>query len=556
SREDTLKKSSIYTVTEPETVVNHTLEYVDWNDYELMAKDAKRRGLGEQGTEFNKTLSADEKILSEKLYKQYKFNAFASDHISLERSIGDTRTEVCKTKKYLKNIPPASVSIILSFHNEKNSTILRSIHSIINRSPKHLLKEIVLVDDLSTDEELKEPLEMYIQQHFSIVRIVRNTRRQGLIRTRIIGANATTGDILVFLDAHVEVNYNYLPPLIEPIVLDYRKIVCPFVDTIENLNMKIRPSLHRERGAFSWNMVYRRLPVFQKDESVPHPVPAMLGAAFAISRRWWEEIGRYDPGLEVWGGEQYEISFKSWMCGGSVVDSPCARVAHLFRPLPYVMEVTKDHLAAKNLLRVAKVWMDEYIEYVFQRRPIMRKLDPGNLTEQIAIRKRLNCKSFKWYLTEVAPDLLKIYPPIEPPNKAWGLLRSIYNKSACVFKDPSGSLLLGSCLQSDNNYYIYDWRQHIQLSNKCFTRANLVGIFMTGCFDYEQVPNQQFVWDQKTGRIVNFVTKYCMDVNRQTQQVVMAPCNVSTKTQSWMFDYFNSTLVREVWEKQITELNM
>lgn len=71
----------------------------------------------------------------------------ASDMISLNRSLQDIRQPDCKTKQYPKLMP--TTSIVIVFHNEAWSTLLRTVWSVINRSPRSLLKEILLVDDAS-----------------------------------------------------------------------------------------------------------------------------------------------------------------------------------------------------------------------------------------------------------------------------------------------------------------------------------------------------------------------------------------------------------------------
>ncbi|EJW71420.1 hypothetical protein WUBG_17673, partial [Wuchereria bancrofti] len=96
----------------------------------------------------------------------------------------------CRKATYRDDLPDTSV--IICFHNEAWSVLLRTVHSVLERTPVHLLKEIILVDDFSDFEHLKKPLEDYMSQ-FGKVRIIRLESRMGLIRARLRGASVATG---------------------------------------------------------------------------------------------------------------------------------------------------------------------------------------------------------------------------------------------------------------------------------------------------------------------------------------------------------------------------
>ena len=69
--------------------------------------------------------------------------------------------------------------------------------------------------------------------------------------------------------------------------------------------------------------------------------------------------------MELWGGENLELSFKAWQCGGHVAVAPCSRVGHVFRPwTPY--KLSPDTITRNNR-RVAEVWMDDFKHLFFDR---------------------------------------------------------------------------------------------------------------------------------------------------------------------------------------------
>lgn len=82
-----------------------------------------------------------------KSIEQFKFNEFVSRLIPLDRQLPDYRQGTCKTANYSSDLP--KVSVVLSFYNEPFSMVMRSIYSILKRSPPELIEEILLVDDCS-----------------------------------------------------------------------------------------------------------------------------------------------------------------------------------------------------------------------------------------------------------------------------------------------------------------------------------------------------------------------------------------------------------------------
>lgn len=282
---------------------NHRFdEKIDYHDYKYIEREKARLGLpGENGQPVY--AEPEEEALNKKLFDENGYYGLISDKIALNRSVADYRHEQCKKIKYLKELP--SVSIVIPFYNDHLSTLLRTVYSVINRSPPHLLKEVILVNDHSTKDFLYKDLEEHILLHLKDkVKLLVLPRRSGLIWARLAGARAATGDVLIFLDSHTEASTNFLPPLLEPIARDYRTCVCPYIDVIEFETFAYKPQGDGSRGVFDWRLSYHSIPLRPNDRKHAwdnYENPVMVGGLFAISTKFFWELGGYDNGLDIWG---------------------------------------------------------------------------------------------------------------------------------------------------------------------------------------------------------------------------------------------------------------
>lgn len=504
-----LRAQRLFQLTEPSTTsADENFRY--WSP--VVVNSNPSHWPGEMGRAV--VIPPEEEELRREKFKLNQFNLLASDRIALNRTLPDVRAEGCKTKTYAPRLP--ATSIVIVFHNEAWSTLLRTIHSVIRMSPKELIEEIILVDDASEKDYLGRPLEEYVSKLPVSIKILRTGKRSGLIRARLIGAAQAQGQVITFLDAHCECTVGWLEPLLDRIAEDRTRVVCPIIDVISDASFEYVPASDMTWGGFNWKMNFRWYRVPQRevdrrhgDRTLPVRTPTMAGGLFSIDKDYFEKIGKYDEGMDIWGGENLELSFRIWMCGGTLEIVTCSHVGHVFRKsTPYTFPGGTSKIVNHNNARLAEVWLDEWKDFFYAINPVAKKVAAGNVTERKELRNRLQCKTFRWYLEN-------IYPESQMPLDYYhlGEIRNeVTNKCLDTYNRKNGeNVAVSHCHgMGGNQVFAYTKRKQIMSDDNCLDASSYRGpVKLVRC--HGMGGNQQWEYDEQERTIQHVNSGKCLD---------------------------------------------
>ncbi len=233
-------------------------------------------------------------------------------------------------------------SIIIASRNE--GFMLRQTVKFIRRAATRVPYEIILVDDGSTDDSFAWADASHDPQ-------IRRARTEGLgiVPARNLGSGLAKGDMLVFCDAHIDVEPYWLDEFIRVMETYGTAAVTPAFCDLDHDNprySRIDCAAAARSAVRGWKMCGRTFRTLSAMTWMPqrdHPfeTPILSGACFAVRADAFRAVGGYEPAFRGYGGEEEEVSLKLWLNGYSLYATPLTCVSHQFRrSAPYDMQIT------------------------------------------------------------------------------------------------------------------------------------------------------------------------------------------------------------------------
>ena len=244
-------------------------------------------------------------------------------------------------------------SFVLPSFNE-GRYLQETVNSILDTAGDASV-EVIAVDDHSDDYSGRDLAAAYADDER--VKVVSGATRLGVAGARQFGADGAKGETLIFLDAHSRMPQKWPQLLSAGIATSGRQSLYgtplyPLSDTAE------------EEGAVEAHGVWYDTPDLDEhycparvNTSNPYPVMGVPGGSIVIDSEFFSEIGGFDAGLmPPWGGENMEISLRTWAMGYEVRIIPTCTIRTLYKPPENANPGIKTERILYNRLRIALLY--------------------------------------------------------------------------------------------------------------------------------------------------------------------------------------------------------
>jgi GT2 family glycosyltransferase len=216
---------------------------------------------------------------------------------------------------------PASPRISAVVISLNEGTNLRStVENLADTLPGG--SEIVVVDDGSGDGSAD-----FLERSSGPARLFRS-KNLGVARARNFGGRHSSGEVIVFADAHIGLQPQWWQSFVELLANEKVGAVAPAIVDVEKPDSKgyglsvPAPDLEPD-----W---------LDRQADGPHPVPLLPGCCVAMRRDTFQATGGFDDGLCSHGSDDAELSLRLWLLGYELLVVPEVEVRHLFRTrFPY-----------------------------------------------------------------------------------------------------------------------------------------------------------------------------------------------------------------------------
>lgn len=444
------------------------------------------------------------------------------------------------------------LTVIVPFLNEGNE-VRRTIESLVEHLPSHRSAEnsveILVINDASDDGYDYAQDLAHLPIHYVV-----NPYRIGVAKCRDKGVTMCQTPYFLLLDAHMRFyTSNWIDEIVSALEANDRRILCcasVFLEKndaglVEEMEAKLPTYgayLEWEEKSYmpgiTWNYLTQGIPGAQHGDNIATqamktarllPIPAILGAGYATSCHYWQQL-RGLEGLVYYGCDEAYLSLKAWREGGGCYLLQSVPLGHIYRTKsPYrvhTFEFLFNHLLITETLFPtalkfhARYWAQHLAPEQFRTATEYIKINNTEIQQLRNYYRNFHGKSFAdvWQMQQqsrIEWDIQHCISGKEARNiLSWLRQTENHTHSIGLFNGTAGLLLTALYLVETGHREGEEWSLNLWQSLSESLRSPQLLTFRSGLSGV----GWMLVFAHAHGLIENAIEKALAQIDRQLMQ--------------------------------------